>query len=130
MSKREQFPHWLLRRADQTVVAALVVAALGAVVAWWAVHDGWRAELIDIDRADPLTARFEVDINKADWPELILLPRVGPTLAKRIVESRKTLGPFADHDDLRRVPGLGPKTLEQIRPFLRPMADGRSVAGK
>ncbi|MEN6404959.1 MAG: helix-hairpin-helix domain-containing protein [Thermoguttaceae bacterium] len=130
MLKRASFPHWLLRRADQTVVAALVVAALAAIVAWWVVHGGWRSERIEIDRADPLTARFEVDINQADWPELVLLPRVGVGLAKRIVESRKTQGPFVDAEDLRRVHGLGPKTLEQIRPFLRPMASGRSVAGK
>jgi competence protein ComEA len=123
-------PNWLLRRADQAAVAALVVAALAATAGWWAVHGGWRGRLIEIDRADPLVARFEVDINAADWPELMQLPGVGPTLAHRIVQSRQTAGPFADHEALRRVRGIGPKTLEQIRPYLRPMPGSGTVASK
>ena len=71
-----------------------------------------------------------MDINSADWPELLQLPGIGETLAHRIVESRQSRGPFADNDDLRRVRGIGPKTLEQIRPYLRPMPDSKSVAGK
>ncbi|MBI2826885.1 MAG: helix-hairpin-helix domain-containing protein [Planctomycetia bacterium] len=76
------------------------------------------------------TARFEVDINEADWPELAQLPGVGETLARRIVESRQTDGPFADHEELRRIRGIGPRTLERIKPFLRPMPETSSVAGR
>jgi competence protein ComEA len=129
MSNPPRHPRWLLRRADQAAVAALVASALVAMIGWWAVHGGWRGKLIEIDRAEPLAARFEVDINTADWPELMQLPGIGPTLAHRIVEVRDTAGPFADHDDLRRVRGIGPKTLEQIRPYLRPMP-GSNVASK
>jgi competence protein ComEA len=128
MSDPSRHPHWLLRRADQAAVAALVAAALAAMAGWWIVHGGWRGRLIEIDRADPLVAHFEVDINAADWPELMQLPGIGPTLAHRIVDSRQTAGPFADQNDLRRVRGIGPKTLEQIRPYLRPMPDARGVA--
>jgi len=120
----------LLRRADQAAVAALVTAALLATVGWWGSQGGWQGRLIEIDRAEPLTARFEVDINSADWPELLQLPGIGPTLAQRIVESRGTRGPFANHDDLRRVRGIGPKTLEQIRPYLRLLPAPGNVAGK
>jgi len=129
MSDAPRSPRWLLRRADQAALAASVVVALAATIGWWAVQGGWRGRLIEIDRADPLSARFEVDINKADWPELMQLPGVGVTLAHRIVESRKTSGPFADQDDLRRVRGIGPKTLERIRPYLSPMP-GRNVASQ
>ena len=119
---------WLLRRADQAAVAALVAAALLAMAGWWTAHGGWRGRLIEIDRADPFTARFEVDINAADWPELMQLPGIGETLAQRIVESRQAAGPFVDHEDLRRVRGIGPKTLEHIRPYLRAMPDAGNVA--
>jgi competence protein ComEA len=128
MSDPARHPRWLLRRADQVAVAALVALALAAMIGWWACHGGWRGGLIEIERADLLTARFEVDINAADWPELIQLPGVGQTLGRRIVESRQTIGPFASHDDLRRVHGIGPKTLEQIRPYLRPMPGSGTVA--
>jgi competence protein ComEA len=130
MSDPARHPRWFLRRADQAAVAALVAAALAAMAGWWASHGGWRGGQIEIDRAEPLAARFEVDINAADWPELLLLPGVGPTLAHRIVDSRQAAGPFADHEDLRRVRGIGPKTLEQLRPYLRPMPGRRTVAGK
>src|SRR5262245_15014827 len=79
----------LLRQTDQAAVALLVVLALGGMGVYWVVQGGPRGELIEIDRADPLTARFLVDINKADWPELAELPEVGETLARRIVDSRE-----------------------------------------
>ena len=126
MSDPARHPRWLLRRADQAAVAVLVAAALVAMVGWWIAQGGWRGRLIETDRAEQLTARFDVDINAADWPELTQLPGIGETLARRIVESRKTSGPFANHDDLRRVRGIGPKTLDQIRPYLRPLP-GRPV---
>jgi Holliday junction DNA helicase RuvA len=44
-------------------------------------------------------------------------PGVGPKLAQRIVEARGTR-PFRSADDLRRVKGIGPKTLEKVRPFV------------
>ena len=91
---------------------------------------GGGGQLIEVERAEPLTAQFQVDINAADWPELIQLPGIGDTIAQRIVESRQTAGPFLDHDDLRRVKGIGPKTLEKIRPYLLPMPAGGNVAGK
>ncbi len=128
MSDPSNYPRWLLRRADQIAVAALVVAALAAISGWWAYHGGWQGRLSEIDRAEPLVARFEVDINAADWPELMQLPGIGQTLAHRIVESRTIAGPFADHDDLRRVKGIGPKTLERIRPYLRSMPGRDAVS--
>ncbi|MGD0898393.1 MAG: helix-hairpin-helix domain-containing protein [Thermoguttaceae bacterium] len=120
---------WLLRRADQAGIAVLVAAGLAATVGWWVCQGGWRGRLIEVEQGEPQTAAFQVDINGADWPELVQLPGVGKNLAQRIVESRRTQGPFVDHEDLRRVRGIGPKTLENIRPYLRPMPGGRSLAG-
>lgn len=122
-------PTWLLRRADQAGVAVLVSAGLVAMIGWWISHGGCRGRLIEVEHAQPQTARFEVDINTADWPELVQLPDIGEVLARRIVESRQTDGPYLDHEDLKRVRGIGPKTLEQIRPYLRPMPGQGTVAG-
>src|SRR3954470_6664810 len=111
----------VLRLMDQAAVAALVALSLVGMGVYWVVQGGPRGELIQIDRADPLTARFQVDINKAEWPELAELPDVGETMARRIVESRTVQGPFRDHDELRRVRGVGPRTLEKLKPYLLPM---------
>jgi competence protein ComEA len=119
----------LLRRADQAAVASLVAFALVGMTAYWFVQGGHRGELIEIDRAEPLTARFLVDINSAEWPELAELPDIGETLARRIVESRAAGGRFAEHEDLLRVRGIGPRTLDKLRPYLLPMPNQEDVAG-
>jgi competence protein ComEA len=123
-------PHWLLRRSDQATVAVLVLIGFGSMVGWWIAHGGARGRLIEIDRADPLRASFQVDINRAEWPELAQLPGIGETLARRIVESRRRDGPFFDHQDLNRVQGIGPKTLEEIRPYLLPLPPQAAAVGQ
>ena len=120
----------VLRAADQAAVAALVLAALVGMGTYWVVQGGPRGELIEIDRAEPLVARFQIDVNAAGWPELSQLPTIGETLARRIVESRDATGRFVDHEDLLRVPGIGPRTLERMKPYLLPMPDQRNVAAK
>lgn len=55
-----------------------------------------------------------VDLNQATPTELESLPRVGPSLAARIIASR----PFTDVDALDRVRGIGPATLRVLRPRL------------
>jgi len=130
MTDRKPLSRWLLRRADQTALAVAVLAALAACVGWWVAQGGVTGRWSELEQAAPLAARFEVDINLADWPELMQLPEIGETLAKRIVASRNEAGPFRNHEDLRRVNGIGPKTLERIRPFLRPMPEPGNVAEK
>ena len=104
--------------------------ALAGMAAYWVIEGGPRGQLIEIDRAEPLTARFLVDINAAGWPELAQLPEVGEVLAQRIVDSRLENGAFADHNDLLRVNGIGPLTLERMRPYLLPLPDQQDVAGE
>ncbi len=134
MTSRSQPPlvprrSWVLRRADQAAVATIITLSLIALAGYWCSRGGGRGGLIEFENAPPLTAKFEVDINSADWPELAQLPDVGETLARRIVDSREADGPFNELRDLRRVRGIGPKTLERMRPYLLPMPDRGTVAG-
>ncbi|REK13106.1 MAG: helix-hairpin-helix domain-containing protein [Planctomycetota bacterium] len=103
---------------------------MGSLAGYWLAQGGASGRLIEIDRAPRQPARFQVDINQAGWAELSALPEIGETLARRIVESREAEGPYADLDDLERVRGIGPKTLEQIRPYLRPLPPAANVAGQ
>jgi competence protein ComEA len=129
-SKPPGNPYWMLRRADQATVAVLVMVGLGLTVGWWISQGGWQGRLIEVERAKPQTASFQVDLNEAAWPELTQLPNIGQTLAERIVDSRQDDGPFLDHNDLMRVRGIGPKTLDKLRPYLQPMPPGGAVAGR
>ncbi|MGE3242817.1 MAG: ComEA family DNA-binding protein [Pirellulales bacterium] len=119
----------LLRAADQAAVAVLVLAALVGMGVYWLAAGGPRGGLIEIDRAEPLVARFQVDINAATWPELAQVPEIGETLARRIVDAREKGGRFVDLADLLRVNGIGPRTLERMTPFLLPMPGQEEVAG-
>jgi competence protein ComEA len=110
-----------LRRIDQACCAGLLVAAMTAMVSTWLYQGGLRGRVIDVERASLGTVRFQLDVNRAEWPEWSLLPGIGEMLAKRIVHSRETSGRFRSHEDLLRVRGIGPKTLERIRPFLLPV---------
>ncbi len=119
----------VLRAADQAAVAGLVLLALVGMGVYWVVQGGLTGELIEIDRAEPLVARFQVDINVATWPELSQVPSIGETLARRIVAARQTSGRYVDHEDLLRVNGIGPRTLERMKPYLLPMPGQEEVAG-
>jgi competence protein ComEA len=119
--------YFLLRRGEQAAAAVITLLALVALLAAWWLKGGSRGELLEIDRAEPRPIQFVVDVNAADWPELSLLPDVGETLAKRIVESREREGPFRDHEDIQRVRGIGPKTLEKLRPYLLPMPADEAI---
>jgi competence protein ComEA len=119
---------WWLRRNDQYVVAALALVSLTYLAVLWLWQGGHRGRLIDIDQNPRGTISFLVDINSADVTELMLLPEIGETLARRIVESRASHGPFRQLSDLRRVRGIGPKKLEAIRPYLAPLANEPSGA--
>jgi len=124
----QRWPRLWLRRADQAAAAGVVVMALAAMVGHWLYHGGHRGRMIEVDHVEPGAIAFTVDINEADWPELTVLPGIGETLAKRIVENRQQNGPFRDFDDLRRVPGIGPRTLDRLTPYLRPIPDFESTA--
>ncbi len=66
-----------------------------------------------------LVAPAKLNLNSATAEQLDeLLPGIGPEKARRIVEWRNTYGPFQSLDQLLEVSGIGPKTLENIRPFL------------
>ncbi|MCL5980857.1 MAG: ComEA family DNA-binding protein [Gammaproteobacteria bacterium] len=60
-------------------------------------------------------ANAAVNINTADGGALDSLPGIGPAKAQAIIAYRQAHGPFAQVEDLRQVPGIGPKLLERLR---------------
>ena len=57
-------------------------------------------------------AIIDLDIATAD--EIETIRGIGPSLAKRIVADRDSLGPFGSLDQLQRVKGIGPKLAARI----------------
>lgn len=60
----------------------------------------------------------KVNINSSTSAELEALPRIGPTLAKRIVEYRNKHGEFSQVRDLIKVKGIGKSTLKELEPYV------------
>lgn len=66
-----------------------------------------------------LEAGMTLDINTASAEQLQLLPGIGPSRAAAIVEDRVSRGRFRTVEDLARVSGIGPVTVEGVRPYVR-----------
>lgn len=60
-----------------------------------------------------------VALNRATAAELEKVPGIGPSLAKRIVAYRDSVGGFRSVDELERIRGIGPATLVKLKPHLR-----------
>ena len=73
-----------------------------------------------------LTLGLVIDLNRATAPDLDAIPGLGPALAQRIIDYRRTRGPFKKIDDLINVSGIGPKKLEKIKPYIIIVGPGAS----
>ena len=60
-----------------------------------------------------------VDLNTASIELLSRVAGLGPKLARSIVLYREENGPFRTREELKKVPGLGPRAFEQAAGFLR-----------
>ena len=65
-----------------------------------------------------VTLSAKLDLNRATAAELEALPGIGPSLAARIIEQRRTAGGFRSVEDLLEVRGIGEKTLAKFRQWV------------
>jgi competence ComEA-like helix-hairpin-helix protein len=132
-SGRRTSAPWLAA-TDQRTIGAFVGAGWLMLAVWlalsgWVPWDERGGEPTSQPRRPADGLQYQVDVNAAAWQEWALLPGIGETTAKRIVEYRERTGRFARLDDLRRVRGIGPKTLERLRPYLLLEPPSRATAG-
>ncbi|MFM9959090.1 MAG: ComEA family DNA-binding protein [Phycisphaerales bacterium] len=113
-------PDWTTGPAR--TAAAWALALLGGI----ALLGAWRSTPASRAGATPAASAIEsaaasgrVELNAATAQELEALPGIGATLARRIVDDRERKGAFRNVDELDRVSGIGPVTLERLRPYLR-----------
>jgi competence protein ComEA len=60
----------------------------------------------------------KVDLDVATAAEIERLPRIGPSLARRIVADRDSLGPFGSLEAFGRVKGVGPGLVRVVAPLV------------
>jgi competence protein ComEA len=108
-----------LRQMSMTKCRAFVFAA-GAACVLSAIFAGvW---LSNAGAADEIALETRINPNTAPAASLMRLPNIGPKRARAIVEYRRAVGgpkpAFEKADDLARIKGIGPATVEGVRRWL------------
>ena len=71
-----------------------------------------------LTQTQPGQPAVHVSLNQASLEQLQQIPGIGPELAARILYQRHQRGGFSRVEDLLEIKGIGPATLEQIRPYV------------
>jgi competence protein ComEA len=115
--RSSSWPSWT--GGVQLALAFLLVATVSFFIGRWSLASHHPTPITDASHTDAVKVKREVlDLNRATHAELRLIPGIGDALAQRVVEHRARVGPFKNVDELRHVSGIGPKTLERLRPHL------------
>ena len=72
-----------------------------------------------------------INLNSATSDELQQVPGIGPATADKILQMRKSYGPFKSVDDLLAIRGIGKKRLDKMRKYLtagRPASPAKPAA--
>ena len=103
---------------DRWFLAVLTLMILTLLGIQFARLAGWGLQPLEVVRPEDRKYEFKIDVNKAGWVEWMQLEGIGEATAKKIVADREANGPFKSVDDVQRVKGIGPATLEKMRPWL------------
>jgi comEA protein len=126
---------WGMTRAERGVILFLVAGLLLGMGVWWFRSDVQPLPMIkeetprssershqsiETDEAgfthSPI---YPISINRSTSQELQNVPGIGPVTAGRIIDFRIQNGPFRSLGDLMEVKGIGSKTMEKIKPYIK-----------
>jgi comEA protein len=62
--------------------------------------------------------QFPININNANLEELQVLPKIGPAMAKRIIDYRQANGAFKSTSEIKNVKGIGEKTYLKLQDLI------------
>jgi competence ComEA-like helix-hairpin-helix protein len=103
-------------RRNKSVIAMIIAAlGLGSGGAWLARsgHDSAGSATVS-------QGTLRVNINTSTLTELESSPGIGEERAKHVVAGR----PYKSVDELIKVSGIGPRSLEDLRPYVK--VDGQT----
>jgi len=124
MTDRERRFPWL-NPGDRLVLLVVFGALIVALACHYVLRTGLgkpHAELTPGAKLEP----HLVDINSAEQWELQALQGIGEKRARDIIEHRRRIGEFKSLEELTDVPGIGPKTLARLRPYLKAVTRGKA----
>lgn len=104
---------------DNINLAAMLADGMAVVIP--SVHDstkgvgGWSGMANSAWNSSSSSGK--ININTATLDELMQLPGVGESKASAILQYRQQHGSFRSLEELGEVKGIGPKLIEQLKPF-------------
>ncbi len=102
-------------RREMLATYFLVISLLIGIGVKYTIDQHWwlpGTEVVDID---PESVKLKIDLNNAEWYELIILPGIGEKRAKTIIEYRNEIGHFQALEQLCEVNGIGMGTVKKIK---------------
>ena len=111
-------PWWKKITLNKVVMIAMTTFTAGSA-GIWLLRD---LSYFSFDLG-PSEGSLIVNVNTASTDQLESLPGIGPALAKRIEAGR----PNATVDELEKMRGIRPRTVDSLRPLVRVERDTRKV---
>jgi competence protein ComEA len=103
-------PWWKRIKLMPAIGAATAVLGLGSAAVWFLRDAGGLFQ-----SSGPAEGSLRVNVNIATLTELESIPGIGQALARQIVARR----PYTSVDQLVEISGIGPQSLESLRPFVK-----------
>ena len=104
-------------QSQQTLMWVMMTCLVVGGLCW--VDEYRRRGIIDIDYAEARTAKYEIDLNSARWPEFSAIPGIGKITAQRIVDFRETHGPYGSLQSITAISGIGQSHVKKLTPYVK-----------
>ena len=102
-------------RKEALAVFFLITAILIGTGIKYSIYQHWWLPKTEVVDTDPESIKLKIDLNRAEWYELIILPGIGEKKARAIVDYRKKSDGFENIEQLCGVNGIGIKTVKKIK---------------
>jgi len=102
------------RKESLATLFLITTLLIGTGIKYASDQHWWLPETEVVD-SDPESIKLKIDLNRAEWYELIILPGIGEKKARAIVEYRQETGSFKNIEQLCGVNGIGTETVKRIK---------------
>lgn len=109
------------------VIGAFIAVAFSCFFAARCLRSKEPPRLLAQSSAGAIELESRINPNNASTASLVRLPQIGPSRAAAIIAYRESISrsdansraAFRNCDDLRKVKGIGPKTVKNLREWLK-----------
>ncbi len=105
------------RKESLAALFLITTLLIGTGIKYAADQHWWLPETEVVD-SNSESIKLKIDLNRTEWYELIILPGIGETKARAIVEYREKNGGFKTIEQLCEVNGIGIQTVRKLKDLI------------